>query len=246
MEGSEAEIEKRQKWMYGWIGWIVAKRKSREFFYVHIKNNNKYGMEIGNAMNEKWKITNSPIFSKDAFPAHFRTNGGIPMPIDFSALRHSELNGGRILLDDAPTPIGSQKGPGQGAVLMEIAHQQMENNKSTTQTEQNQQSQHQGAFRRVLRRTRRNSNSQNQQPVATIAARTVSPLGIGLGEKRRWDAPINNGEEEKQLAATTTTTQTTTTIQPELETMPIAARTRGSLLMGMLGGGKCFTKIIHI
>jgi hypothetical protein len=156
------------------------------------------------------------------------------MPIDFSALRHSELNGG-LLLDDAPTPIGSQKGPGQGAVLMEIAHQQMENNKTTSVPSQPEhQNQHQGAFRRVLRRTRRNSNSQNQQPVATIAARTVSPVGVGLGEKRRWDAPIN-AEEQQQLA---TTTQTTTTIQPELEAMPIAARTRGSLLMGMLGAGK--------
>lgn len=162
-----------------------------------------------------------PNFSKDGFPAHFRSGPAHPLPIDFSALRYSELHGGAHP-DDAPTPIGSQKGPGQGAMLMEMA--QLENNGNNKVNTNNDQ--HQGAFRRVLRRTRRNSNSQQ---AATVAARTTSPPGIGLGEKRRWDAPPLVEQQQLGTAAAVE--------QPSLEAMPIAARTRGSLLMGMLGGG---------
>ena len=119
-------------------------------------------MEIGNRRKagggDMDTAGTTPVQSKDAFPAHFRSGTARPLPIDFSALRHSELlfsAAGSPPMEDAPTPIGSHKGPGQGAILMEMA--QLENNRASAEQ---QQQQHQGAFRRVLRRTRRNSNSQ--------------------------------------------------------------------------------------
>jgi hypothetical protein len=192
------------------------------------------------------------------------------MPIDFSALRHSELHGGDLLADDAPTPIGSQKGTGNGAMLMEMA--QLENQQKAAQQNEaaaaqqqqqppsNQQQHHQGAFRRVLRRTRRNSNSQQQpqqqpQPpqqanntsanTGSIAGRTVSPSGgTGVGEKRRWEAQAVTAAAAAAVASAVEPNgqqqqhqQQVSQEAAAIESMPIAARTRGSLLMGMLGVG---------
>lgn len=184
----------------------------------------------------------TPVQSKDAFPAHFHSSsitktsssGTLPLPIDFSSLRQSELFGPANVSDDTPTPIGSHKTTGQGAALMEMAV--FENRAKNEQT-QNEPGAHQGAFRRVLRRNRRNSNSQTTISTSIAAARTVSPLGVGLGEKRRWGDPI--GTEN-----TTCVTPQEILVQqqpPERSETPIAARTRAaSMLMAtaMLGSGQ--------
>ncbi|KAL3072574.1 hypothetical protein niasHS_017548 [Heterodera schachtii] len=158
----------------------------------------------------------TPVQSKNAFATHFRS-----MPIDFSALRNSELllsdplPGG----DDAPTPIGSQRESGRGAILMDAHLARSQNSHQSQQTEgADHHGSHQGAFRRVLRRTRRNSNGGSSGP--SVAARTISPqLSVGLGEKRRW-GNTPNAEQQQQLS------------RMELSALPIAARTRGSLMGG--------------
>ncbi|CAK5076329.1 unnamed protein product [Meloidogyne enterolobii] len=191
----------------------------------------------------------TPVQSKDAFPAHFHSSsitktsssGTLPLPIDFSSLRQSELFGSANVLDDTPTPIGSHKTTGQGAALMEMAV--AENRAKAEENTQNEPGAHQGAFRRVLRRNRRNSNSQTSISTSIAAARTVSPLGVGLGEKRRWGDPALTTEI---ITTTTTTCVTPQEIlihpqqQPERSETPIAARTRAaSMLMAtaMLGSG---------
>lgn len=217
----------------------------------------------------------TPIQSKDAFPpAYFlRSNASHPMPIDFSILRHAELSNSaancadlfssassttlgnhredmaNTVVDDVPTPIGSQKEPGPGAVLMELAQLEKQQPAQHQQQQQSEQQPHQGAFRRVLRRTRRNSNSQQQQQQPAAAARTVSPLGAGLGEKRRWDAPAAATTGGGTIAATTSPLPEHQHQQQQpiaaglldhleaVETLPIAARTRNSLLLGLMGGG---------
>ncbi|KAI3420470.1 hypothetical protein GPALN_003766 [Globodera pallida] len=170
----------------------------------------------------------TPVQSKDAFPTHFCS-----MPIDFSALRNSELllnehlSGG----DDVPTPIGSLKESSHGAILMD-AHLAVarDSHQSQQSLENDQAGAHQGAFRRVLRRTRRNSNSANGiGSMAPVAVQTISPPSVGLGEKRRWgDALIPEQQPQQQIS------------RMAMSALPIAARTRGSLmgaLMGASSGG---------
>uniref|UniRef100_A0A914H9E2 Uncharacterized protein n=1 Tax=Globodera rostochiensis TaxID=31243 RepID=A0A914H9E2_GLORO len=167
----------------------------------------------------------TPVQSKDAFPTHFRS-----MPIDFSALRNSELllnehlSGG----DDVPTPIGSLKESGHGAILMD-AHLAVarDSHQSQQSLENDQAGAHQGAFRRVLRRTRRNSNSANGVGlIPPVAAQTISPPSVGLGEKRRWGDALIPEQQPQQLIS-----------QMAMSALPIAARTRGSLMGASSGGG---------
>lgn len=83
-----------------------------------------------------------------------------------------------------------------------------------------------------MRRNRRNSNS---QPITTstsnvLAARTISPFG--LGEKRRWgdqNVILNDNSSQESLIQQQQQQQ-----QPERSETPIAGRTRSMLMANAL------------